>query len=123
MILVDTAIWIDHLRGAETRLASLLSEDRVLAHPVVVGELACGIIGNRNKILSLLLGLPQAPVATHDEVMRFIEHHRLMGRGLGYVDAHLLAAASLASPSLLWSRDRRLEEVAASLGLAYQAPR
>ena len=103
MILVDTAVWIDHLRGAETRLAPLLSEDRVLAHPLVVGELACGNLRHRDEVLGLLMGLPQAPVAAHHEVLRFIEQHRLMGRALGYIDAHLLAATALAAPARLWT--------------------
>lgn len=120
MILVDTAVWIDHLRGAETRLASRLSESQVLAHPMVVGELACGNLRNRDEVLSLLSRLPQAPVAADQEVLAFIEHHRLMGGGIGYIDAHLLAATALASPCLLWTSDRRLRDIAAHLGLAHQ---
>ena len=122
MILVDTAIWIDHLRGAETRLASLLSDGQVLAHPMVVGELACGNLGNRDEVLGLLRGLPQAPVAADDELLGFIERRRLMGRGLGYVDAHLLAATALARPCLLWTSDRRLGASAARLGIAHHVP-
>ena len=123
MIVVDTAVWIDYLRGAETALASLLSEGQVLAHPMVVGELACGNLRNRDEVLGLLGGLPRAPVATDQEVLAFIEHHRLMGRGIGYIDAHLLAATALASPSRLWTNDRGLSETAARLGLAYRVPR
>ena len=123
MILVDTALWIDHLRSAEACLASLLSDHQVLSHPVVVGELACGNLRNREEVLSLLSGLPDAPVADDREVLVFIEQHRLMGRGLGYIDVHLLAATALAPPSLLWTSDRRLSEAAARLGLAYHVPR
>ena len=123
MIVVDTAVWIDYLRGAETALASLLSEGQVLAHPMVVGELACGNLRNRDEVLGLLGGLPRAPAATDQEVLAFIEHHRLMDRGIGYIDAHLLAATALASPSQLWTNDRRLSETAARLGLAYRVPR
>ena len=120
MILVDTSVWIDHLRGVESRLSSLLSGNRVLAHPMVIGELACGNLRNRAQLLSLLSELPSAPVAADVEVLTFIKHHRLMGLGIGYVDAHLLAAAALARPSCLWTSDRRLEETAERLSLAYR---
>lgn len=120
MILVDTSVWIDHLRGVESRLSSLLSDNRVLAHPMVIGELACGNLRNRAELLSLLSGLPSAPVAADAEVLTFIDRHRLMGRGIGYIDAHLLTAAALASPSFLWTSDRRLGEMAERLGVAYR---
>ncbi len=117
MILVDTAVWIDHLRRADARLQALLDIGDVLIHPFVVGELACGNIGNRSEILALLLHLPNAPIASDREVLGFIEGRRLMGRGLGYLDAHRLAAVSLTEPARLWTRDRRLQQVVASLGL------
>jgi len=120
MILVDTSVWVDHLRGAEPDLTPLLYDDQVLAHPMVVGELACGSLGNRAEVLGLLSGLPQAPVATDQEVLALIEHHRLMGRGIGYIDAHLLAATALAGPCLLWTSDRRLRDIARGLGFARQ---
>ena len=120
MILIDTSVWIDHLRAADEVLVSLLDEDRVLTHPMVVGELALGNLQNRKEVLGLLGGLPQAPVATTDEVLLFIEQRQLMGRGIGYVDAHLLTAASLAGPCHLWTNDRRLLKAASELRLAYQ---
>lgn len=93
MILVDTSVWIDHLRAGDEGLIALLSGNQVLTHPFVIGELACGNLANRREVLRLLGDLPKAPVATHAEVLFFIEQHALMGRGIGYVDAHLIAAA------------------------------
>lgn len=118
MILVDTSVWIDHLRGGEPALAELLAGNRVLAHPFVVGELACGNLRNRDEILSLLRQLPAAPVATDDEALLFIDRHALMGRGIGYVDVHLLAAATLAAAPL-WTRDKRLAGLARALNVGY----
>ncbi|MCP4697831.1 MAG: type II toxin-antitoxin system VapC family toxin [Gammaproteobacteria bacterium] len=120
MILVDTSVWIDLLRVGEEYLAALLNDDWALSHPFVVGELACGNLHNRSEVLTLLSGLPQASMATDAEVLFFIEQHRLMGRGIGYIDAHLLAAALLDKPTQLWTRDKRLKEVAVSLQLAYE---
>ena len=108
MILVDTSIWIDPLRAGEPRLVELLNAGRTLAHPFVIGELACGNLKNREAVLSLLQNLPAVPVATDDEVLFFIEKHGLMGRGIGYVDAHLLSAVSLAGTGRLWTRDKHL---------------
>ena len=122
MILVDTSVWIDHLRVGEPPLVSLLNDNQVLAHPMVIGELACGNLHSRDEVLSLLRGLPEAPAATDDEVLLFIEQHRLMGRGIGYIDVHLLAAAALAPLTPLWTRGRRLMDVAADLNLAYRLP-
>ncbi len=119
MILVDTSVWVDHLRVGDEDLVALLNSGRVLAHPFVIGELACGKLRNRAEVLMLLKGLPQAPLATGAEVLFFIERHELMGCGIGYVDAHLLAAASLADAARLWTRDKRLMTAAASLKLAY----
>ena len=123
MILVDTAVWIDHLRDTDARLASLLYTNEVLVHPMVVGEMACGHLRSRDEVLSLLGGLPQSPVASDDEVLSFIERHRLMGRGIGYIDAHLLAATTLAAPARLWTSDQRLRSMAVRLSLAYDLPR
>ena len=100
----------------------LLNENQVLVHPFVIGELALGNLRNREEVLSLLGGLPVTPVATEEEVLLFVERHRLMGRGIGYVDAHLLAAATLAGHMPLWTSDRRVLDVAAGLNLAYQPP-
>ena len=112
MILVDTSVWMDHLRRGVPRLVALLQEDAALIHPFVIGELACGNLRNRRQVLDLLHGLPAAKVASDSEVLMMIERHQLMGRGIGYVDAHLLAAARLAGCPL-WTQDRRLAEIAA----------
>jgi hypothetical protein len=122
MILVDTSIWVDHLRVRNPALAALLDGGEVLVHPFVTGELALGSLRQRKLILGILQELPQATVATNLEVLQFVEHHRLFGCGIGYVDAHLLAAARLSEHALLWTRDRRLRQVAASLGLAPDLP-
>ncbi|HET6655459.1 MAG TPA: type II toxin-antitoxin system VapC family toxin [Gammaproteobacteria bacterium] len=117
MILVDTSVWIDHFRSGDTALAALLDRGEVLSHPLVLGELACGNIGNRVETLHLLSHLPQALTATDAEVLGFIEHNQLMGRGIGYIDAHLLAATALSDASRLWTRDKRLATVAAEMNL------
>lgn len=118
MILVDTSIWIDHLRHGNAALARLLQQQQVAAHPLIVGELACGTLANRRAILELLQQLPQLAPAMDAEVLRFIERHRIMGRGIGYVDAHLLAACAI-HHAAIWSRDRRLAEIATELRLAW----
>ena len=118
MILVDTSVWIDHLRRGDDELAAVLDNDRVLMHPFVLGELACGNLSNRRGVLTLLKNLPQSVVASDEEVLAYITRHELMGRGIGYVDVHLLAAATL-SAAWLWTRDKRLHGVAAALGLAH----
>jgi len=118
MILVDTSVWIDHLRSGDDDLVTLLNTSQVLIHPFVLGELACGNLQNRSEVLGLLMVLPQISVASDEEVMFFIEHHGLMGKGIGYVDAHLLASLTLEGTTRLWTRDRRLQGVAETLGLA-----
>lgn len=121
MILVDSSVWIDHLRAGAPTLVELLNSNNVLAHPFVVGELACGNLKNRKMVLSLLQDLPTIQVATDDEVLFFVERHELMGRGIGYVDAHLLAAIMLEGTARLWTRDKRLGSVAETMKLAFQA--
>ena len=113
-MLVDTSIWVDHLRQRDPRLAELLEEGAVWTHPFVVGELACGNLARRSEVLELIGALPSAPVADHDEVLAFVEGRRLMGQGLGWVDVHLLASAVLASLPL-WTADKRLSEVARAI--------
>ncbi len=115
MILVDTSVWIDHLRKGVPRLAAALEEGQVVVHPFVLGELACGNLKNRGEVLRLLGELPAAPTATDPEALRFIEERGLMGRGIGYIDVHLLASALLAGDTRLWTRDKRLAAVAADL--------
>ena len=121
MILVDTSVWVEHLRHGLARLTKLLQEGEVLIHPWVVGELACGHLRNRREVLDLLQGLPAAVVAGDAEVLLLIERYQLMGRGIGYVDAHLLASARL-SHCRLWSQDRRLATLAQEQGLAETDP-
>lgn len=119
MILIDTSIWIDHLRAGDAELVALLNSAQILSHPFVVGELACGNLRSRDEVLTLMGELPQVTVATDAEVLYFIEQHELMGRGIGYIDAHMLAAVSLATPARLWTRDKRLDAVVVDLGLAF----
>ena len=117
MILVDTSIWIDHLRQRDERLSKLLNQGQVLAHPFVIGELALGSLQNRAAILGALQDLPQAPVATEGEVLSFIGQNALYGIGIGYIDAHLLAAVRLSPGATLWTRDKRLLAAGTGLGL------
>jgi predicted nucleic acid-binding protein len=114
MILVDTSIWVDHLSRGKGGLAALLEEEQVLMHPYVMGELACGDIRNRGEVLELLATLPPAAVASDGEAMMMIEKRKLMGRGLGWVDVHLLASVVL-SGTRIWSRDKHLAAAAAQL--------
>jgi hypothetical protein len=117
MILVDTSVWVDHLRRGEPALADLLNEGLVACHPFVAGELACGRLRNRAEILSLLAALPQARVAEHDELLGLMDRHRLFGRGLGWVDIHLLGSAFL-SVCTLWTTDKALGQAATKLEVA-----
>ena len=121
MILVDTSVWVEHLRHGLPRLATHLQEGEVLIHPWVIGELACGNLRNRSQVLELMQGLPAATVASDAEVLLLIERDRLMGRGIGYMDAHLLASARL-SHCRLWTQDRRLAGVAEEQGLGVGQP-
>jgi predicted nucleic acid-binding protein len=119
MILVDTSVWVDHLRKGDARLKTLLGAGQVLAHSFVICELALGNLRQRDAILQSLHDLPQAVSAGDSEILGFIEQNALSGLGIGYVDAQLLASARL-SAALLWSNDKRLQEVAMKLGLAAQ---
>ncbi len=116
MILVDTSVWVDHFRRGNDRLRSLLGEEKVLGHSFVLGELACGNLRNRREILELLAALPQAPLASHDEALGFLERSQLHGKGVGFIDVHLLASASIAR-SRIWTLDRRLVRAAAGLAI------
>lgn len=118
MILVDTSVWVDHLARGDERLARALESGRVVTHAFVIGELACGTLRNRDEVLHLMKQLPRAPLAADDEVLALVERRRLMGRGIGWVDAHLLAASLIGQVERVWTRDRRLNEVASELGLA-----
>lgn len=118
MILVDTSIWIDHLRASDAQLSQLLAAGQVLVHPFVIGELALGNLRNRDKVLCALQDMPQAAVATEPEVLRFIGAMGLYGLGIGHIDAHLLAAVRLTPDARLWTRDKRLLSASAQLGVA-----
>jgi predicted nucleic acid-binding protein len=113
-MLIDTSVWVDHLRRRNATLVALLEQAQVWTHAFVIGELACGNLAQRNKVLSALTALPHAPVASHDEVLAFLETHRLMGRGLGWVDIHLLASAKLGRLRL-WTLDKPLAAAVTTL--------
>ncbi len=117
MILADTSIWVDHLRSGDAELERLLRANAVACHPLVVAEIALGSLKSRGKVLGFLDGLASLPVAEPDEVRRMLETRRLYGRGIGYVDAALLASCLLAPGTRLWTRDRRLQAVATEMGV------
>ena len=119
MILLDTSVWIDHLRKSEDLVGDLLAQDHILAHPFVIGELALGSMRRYDLMVTALLELPQAAMATTSEVLHFVKRHALMGSGIGYVDAHLLASAKLMPSTLLWTRDKRLKKIATALGVGF----
>ncbi len=114
MILVDTSVWIDHLRKGDRELEGLLKEGVILCHPFVIGELACGNMKNRDEILSLLAALPAALVASHEEGLHLVVDRKFAGKGLGWIDIHLLASALL-SKCRLWTKDKALGAAASSL--------
>lgn len=118
MILVDTSIWIDHLRSGSATLATLLQSEAVCTHDFVIGELACGNLRSRTEVLGLLQSLPRLSAATEDETLFFIEQRHIMGRGIGYIDAHLLAAAVIRDVPI-WTKDKRLLAIAEEEGWAY----
>lgn len=117
MILVDTSVWIDHLRHGDVELTRLLNAGQVLTHRFVIGELALGNLQNRNIVLNSLQNLPQVTSASDEEALHFIENIGLFGKGVGYIDAHLLAAVRLSPDALLWTRDKRLLAESIRLGL------
>lgn len=122
MILVDTSVWVDHLRTGDRRLVQLLDAEQVFTHPFVIGEIALGKLPRRNLILATLRFLPEVLVAAHEEVLEFIERYQLFGSGVGYVDAHLLAAIKLTAGTGLWTRDKSLRAVAERLALVAEPP-
>lgn len=117
MILVDTSVWIDHLRNGDSTLVNLLNTGQVLTHPFVIGELALGSLRQRDVILSTLNDMPRAKIATDEEVLVLINQSNLYGVGIGYIDVHLLASVRLTPSSLLWTRDKRLRKAANQVGL------
>jgi predicted nucleic acid-binding protein len=119
MILVDTSVWVDHLRHGNRMLVDALNNSQVLMHPFVLGEISLGQLKQRATILQAMSNLPTTQVATDSEVSHLIERHRLFGLGIGYIDAHLLTAVHLTPGSLLWTQDKRLLTVSHKLGIAY----
>lgn len=118
MVLVDTSVWVAHLRDGDVGLESLLNDGIAVCHPFIVGELACGNLKNRSVILSLLQTLPMAAPAEDYEVLTFIDKHCLMGKGLGYIDMHLLVSAVL-NNIRLWTLDKKLNEISSIFKKAY----
>lgn len=120
MILVDTSVWVDHFNHGDVRLQTLLRDSQVVIHPMVLGELACGHLRNRQELMLLWQSLPQAVEASHVEVMQFIERHQLMGSGIGFIDFHLMASTLLTSNCALWTRDNRLNAAAETLKINFE---
>ena len=118
MVLVDTSVWVSHLRQGSKELQKLLYEGEVVCHPFIVGELACGNLKNRHEILTYLQSLPMTILAEDEEVLKFIENNQLMGKGLGYIDVHLIASAVLTSV-LLWTLDKSLKKFTDKLNINY----
>jgi predicted nucleic acid-binding protein len=118
VILVDTSVWVDHLRKDDPGMRMLLDGGRVLLHPFVIGELAMENMNRRDLVLKALRKLPEALVAREEEVLQFVGARRLFGLGIGYIDAHLLTSVQLTPGASLWTRDRRMFDVASKLGLA-----
>lgn len=122
MILVDTSVWVDHLRRGDPGLIGLLERSTVLMHPFVVGEIACGSLRDRESILELLQDLPAAVVASPDEVLKFVESPALHGKGIGYVEVHLLASVASTPGAKLWTRDAKPRRIAELRGIAHPEP-
>jgi predicted nucleic acid-binding protein len=122
MILVDTSVWVDHLRSDNPLLTALLDQNCVVMHPMVLGELACGNLRNRQELLHLWQCLESLPTVNHEEALFYIEQVGLMGKGIGYVDVHLLASVALFGNTKLWTRDKRLSHVATELNNAWTEP-
>jgi predicted nucleic acid-binding protein len=118
MVLVDTSVWVSHLRDGNVGLENLLNDGAVLCHPFIVGELVCGNLKNRHEILAYLQSLPMTILAEDGEVLKFIENHQLMGKGLGYIDVHLIAAAVLTDVPL-WTFDKTLDKITKKIGINY----
>lgn len=117
MWLVDTSVWVDHFRKGNEQLAALLNEAQVCSHPYIIGELACGRMGNRREILDLMQALPRVIQAEQEEALEMVERNRLFGKGIGWIDVHLLCSALLTGVPL-WTLDSRLFKIARELGAA-----
>ena len=122
MILVDTSVWVDHLRTGNVVLSQLLERNRVVMHAMVLGELACGNLRHRQQLLALWQNLDFLQTVSHDEALYFVEENKLMGKGIGYIDVHLIASTALVVGAKLWTRDIRLAGVADELGYACYMP-
>jgi len=122
MILVDTSVWINHFRKSDHHLEKLLIDGEVVCHPHIIGELACGNMKNRQEILSLIQALPQTPLVEFEEFLFFVEQNHLFGKGIGFVDIHLLASARLAQAPL-WTADKRLKTASIELRINYRIKR
>ncbi len=109
--LIDTSIWIDHLRNKNEPLIQLLEDNQVYIHPFIIGEIACGNLKNRNEVMNLLKQLPEAAITMHEEALKFLYNHKLSGKGIGWVDIHLLSSCALTSIKLL-TLDKRLQRIA-----------
>jgi len=118
MVLVDTSVWVSHLRVGNVGLEKLLNDGEVVCHPFIIGEIACGNLKNRREILIHLQSLPKTILAEDAEVLEFIENHQLMGKGLGYIDIHLIAAAVLTDVPL-WTFDKTLDKITGKIGINY----
>jgi hypothetical protein len=118
MVLVDTSVWVSHLRHGNEDLQKLLHDGEVVCHPFIVGELACGNLKNRHEILTYLQSLPMTILAEDKEVLKFIENNQLTGKGLGYIDVHLIASAVLTNV-LLWTLDKTLDKFTEKIGINY----
>lgn len=119
MILADTTVWVDHFRNPEPGLLEHLAMNGILMHPMVIGELACGNLSNRKTVLRELLSLPRVPEPTHESVLSLIESKEFMGRGVGFIDFHLLCSVLRQGDVSLWTRDNRLNRIAGDLGKAF----
>ena len=119
--LVDTSVWIDHLRSNSSALRRLLDDDSVMCHPLVIGEIACGNMKHRSEVLESLAVLPTAPTVDYQELLMFLETHRLFGQGIGWIDIHLLASAMLHQVTL-WTLDQPLRQAARRLRCSYELP-
>ena len=122
MVLVDTSVWIDHLRSENNKLSKLLEQGEAYIHPMIIGELACCNLGNRQELLSLWRNLPYATQASHEEVITCIEINNLMGKGIAFIDAHLFTSTLLTANTLIWTLDKRLSMQAEELDLCWQNP-
>ena len=119
MILADTSVWVDHLGARGNRLGTLLEQEQIVLHPMVIGELACGNLTDRSLVLNRLHQMPRLAAVTDEAAEVFIETYKLMGKGIGFIDVHLLAAVAAAAGARLWTRDKRLAHCAGTLGFAF----